>query len=455
MTRSIVIPANFTPRPYQEPVMRYFDQGGKRAVWVMHRRGGKDRTMLAQVSKMALQRVGLYWHMLPTLKQARKAVWDNITGDGLKLIESTFPREIVKRRREDEMMVELANGSIVQLVGSDNFDSLVGANPVHITFSEFALSHPRAWELMRPILAENGGTAAFISTPRGYNHLHRLLEYAKSDDSWFAAVMDVRTTNRLSEAEVAAEIKAGMPEELARQEFYCDFSAANVGSILGSRLEEAERDGRIADWIALDRQAPAVELVLDIGRNDATAVWCAQRRPDGYAVLGYDEDTGLAAEDWVDRFIASGWRPENVGCVWLPHDAWAKTFASRKSSAEQFHAAGFKVGRVPSLAKHDQINAARTVARKCYFNRAATERGRETLREWQFKYDEERRTYSREPDHNWASHCGDAFAYMSVVMQTAPAPERKTDAPISRPVHQSFRLDELWDTAPRRAERIS
>lgn len=455
MPRSIELPANFTPRPYQEPVMRFFDEGGKRAVWVMHRRGGKDRTMLAQVSKMALRRVGLYWHMLPTLKQARKAVWDNITGDGLKLIDATFPREIVRRVREDDMKIELANGSIVQLVGSDNFDSLVGANPVHITFSEFAIAHPRSWELMRPILAENGGTAAFISTPRGYNHLHTLLQYAKTDPAWFAEVMDVRTTGRLSDDDVAAEVRAGMPTELARQEFYCDFSAANVGSILGSRLEDAEREGRIADWVALDAAAPAIELVLDIGRNDATAVWCVQRRPDGYAVLGYDEDTGLAAEDWVERFNASGWAPEAIGRVWLPHDAWAKTFASRKSAAEQFHAAGFKCSRVPNLSKSDQINAARTVLRKCWFNASATEHGRMTLREWQFKYDETRRTYGREPDHNWASHCGDAFAYLAVAMQTAPAPERKGSAQFARPVHESFSLDELWSTAPQRTERIA
>lgn len=451
----IVLPAGFAPRPYQRPVMRHFDRGGKRAIWIMHRRGGKDRTLLAQISKMAFQRVGLYWHMLPTLKQARKACWDNITGDGKKLIETTFPKPLVLRRREDEMMVELVNGSIVQFVGSDNFDSLVGANPVHITFSEFALSHPRSWELMRPILAENGGTAAFITTPRGYNHAHRLLEYAKTDPGWFWSVDDVRKTGRMTDEDVAREIREGMPEELARQEFYCDFSAANVGSILGSRLEQAEREGRISDDVTVDPYAPAIELVLDIGRNDSTAVWCVQRRPDGFAVLGYDEDTGLAAEDWVQRFIASGWTPERVGCVWLPHDAWAKTFASKKSSAEQFHAADFKVGRVPSLAKHDQINAARTVIKRCWFNRTATATGRETLREWQFKYDEEKRTYGREPDHNWASHCGDAFAYLSVVVQTSPPPERKTTAPIAVPAHGNFSLDLLWDTAPRAGGRIS
>ena len=59
---------------------------------------------------------------------------------------------------------------IWQMAGSDNFDSLVGSNPVGVVFSEWALSHPDAWEYLRPILVENDGWALFIYTPRGRNH---------------------------------------------------------------------------------------------------------------------------------------------------------------------------------------------------------------------------------------------------------------------------------------------
>jgi hypothetical protein len=35
-----------------------------------------------------------------------------------------------------------------------------------VTFSEFALANPSAWAFIRPMLEENGGWAAFITTPR-------------------------------------------------------------------------------------------------------------------------------------------------------------------------------------------------------------------------------------------------------------------------------------------------
>src|SRR4030065_289272 len=81
-------------------------------------------------------------------------------------IDEAFPPEIRKYTREQEMMIGFTNGSTFQLVGSDNFNSLVGSPPVGLVFSEYALSNPSAWGYLRPILLENGGWAGFNSTPR-------------------------------------------------------------------------------------------------------------------------------------------------------------------------------------------------------------------------------------------------------------------------------------------------
>jgi len=50
----------------------------------------------------------------------------------------------------------LANGSFIQILGSDTIDNLRGISPRGIIFSEYAFQNPTAWEVMRPILAENG-----------------------------------------------------------------------------------------------------------------------------------------------------------------------------------------------------------------------------------------------------------------------------------------------------------
>jgi hypothetical protein len=82
---------------------------------------------------------------------------------GFKFLDH-IPREIRVRTNETDMLIELDNGSIIQIVGSDNYDSLMGSNPVGCVFSEYSLQDPRAWEFIKPILRENGGWALFIYT---------------------------------------------------------------------------------------------------------------------------------------------------------------------------------------------------------------------------------------------------------------------------------------------------
>jgi hypothetical protein len=436
----VLIDSGFAPRHYQLPYMTAMDEGCKFAVWVMHRRGGKDRTALAQSVKQAFERVGLYWHCLPTLRQGRKVVWDNITSEGKNLIAQTFPAQLVKRKHEDEMKVELVNGSIVQIVGADNFDALVGASPVHVTFSEWALTDPRAYDYVRPILRENNGSVAFIYTPRGYNHGWKTLQVARKLPGAFVSVMTIRDTGVLTEADIAMERAMEMPDELIRQEYYCDFSVANVGAIVGRYMSQAEHDGRItsdAAWAVGHK----VVLSCDLGYRDAAAFWWWQLGPDGFDLIKYDEDTGLDAPEWIERIKA---HEIDIDHVYLPHDARAKTMATRHTVIEQF-AQAFECSIVPRSTLSDRINAARLVIPRCRFNPDACPRGLEALRSWSFKYDEERKIFSAEPDHNWASHGGDAFSYGAQMVRELVREEgRKAERTFDGSFYP-FTLDELHE----------
>ena len=167
----IILPYHWAPRPYQQKLWEYLKAGGTRAVACWHRRSGKDEVGLHHTACMAHRRVGNYWYMLPQYSQARKAMWDAINPHTQKRrIDEAFPQEIRRTTRDQEMQIVFKNGSTFQLVGSDNFNSLVGSPPVGLVFSEYALSDPSAWGYLRPILLENGGWAIFNSTPRGRNH---------------------------------------------------------------------------------------------------------------------------------------------------------------------------------------------------------------------------------------------------------------------------------------------
>jgi len=437
--RIIEVDGGFSPRTYQLPYMLAMDGGCKFAVWVCHRRAGKDRTALAQAARMAMQRVGLYWHCLPTLKQARRVVWDGITHDGRNLIKATFPREIVKKVNEDEMKLTLVNDSIIQLVGADNFDSLVGANPVSVVFSEWSLTDPRAYDFVRPILRENKGSVAFIYTPRGYNHGWTILQTAKKVPGAFVAVMSIEDTGVLTAEDMAMERALGMPEDLIQQEYYVDFSTANVGAIVGKWIATAEREGRVNEDANLSAGSRII-VSSDIGYRDTASWWWWQLKLGGFDLIHYEEGSGLDAQDWIQRLKEVGLP---IDKLYLPHDAKAKTMASRHTVIEQM-ALAFDCEIVPQARIQDRINAARMVLPRCTFHVERCARGLEALRAWSFRFDDERKMFSREPEHNWASHGSDAFSYGAQVVQEviAPADERPPMLNLG-PASYAFNLDDL------------
>ena len=224
--RELVVEPFRLERPYQLPLKDYFYGGGKRAVAVWHRRAGKDTTALDLTKILAVQRVGLYWHMLPTLAQARKVIWDGIGKDGQRVMQTWRANDgLVTNENKADMKLDLVNGSIWQLVGSDNYDSLIGSNPLGVVFSEWSVADPRAWEFIRPILAENGGWALFIYTPRGRNHGYRTYQMAKQNPNWFCELLTVDDTSAIPAEAIQDDRDAGMPPEVVEQEYWCSFDA--------------------------------------------------------------------------------------------------------------------------------------------------------------------------------------------------------------------------------------
>lgn len=462
MAEKIVV---FKPRDYQRELIEWFQpvgsgqgKGMKRAFAVWHRRAGKDRVATWIESMLAMNRVGLYWHALPEYAQARRVIWDAITKDGHRLIDINFPPWMVKKKHEHEMKLELINGSIWQPVGADNFNSLVGSNPVHVTYSEYALMAPAAREYLRPIIAENNGSELFITTPRGYNHAHDLYMSSKDSPLWFCSVKTVDDTRVLSR-EVLEEEKRTMPDELFRQEFYCDFSAANVGAILGRWIEQCEKDNRVNDLVEYDPNGQGIVISSDIGRHDTSAWWFWQASADGFALVDYDEDSGMDAEEWCER-LKKKLDGRVLDKIWLPHDAKAKTFAAKHSAIEIFLLAfGSEVMRVvPLTSKADRINAARKIAPFCHFNKFYCAKGLAALRAWAFEWNSDTKQFGRDPKHDWASHSSDSFSYGAQIMQKYIPKDKKerilqdiegnSSGMITLPC-----LETLWKESPTKVQR--
>ncbi len=412
---TVRLPNNWRCRPYQDDTWRYLNAGGTRAVLPWHRRSGKDDISLNWAAVAAMRRTATYWHMLPQAAQARKAIWTAVDPHtGVKRIDQAFPRELRRRTRDQDMFIEFRNGSTWQVLGSDNYNSIVGAPPAGVTFSEYALADPNAWAYLRPILAENGGWANFISTPRGRNHFFRLAEYAKKDPAWHMKKLAVRETGVISpeiiereRRELAAERGDDEADNIINQEYYCDFDAAIPGSYYGKALAKAEKEGRIGS-IPYDPRFP-VQTWWDLGIGDPTGIWFVQLIGQWIHVIDYYENSGAGADH--DARVLLNEKDYSYDSHILPHDAdqreWGNNGLSRVAMLKNLKIRPCRV--MPQASVDDGINAVRALLPRCKFDAEKCERGLDAMRQYQKVWDDEKRCFSLKPLHDWTSHAADAF----------------------------------------------
>lgn len=423
---NIKIPYKWKPRKYQMKLWNYLENGGKRAVAVWHRRAGKDSLSLNWTAVAAMQRVGVYWHMLPLQTQARKVVWDAIDKQGRRVIDQVFPKALRKSVNSQEMKIELLNGSIWQCVGSDSYNSLVGANPVGVVFSEYSIADPAAWDFIRPILAENDGWALFIYTPRGRNHGLTLFETAGQAEGWFAEKLGVSETKAIPLSAVEAERRAGMDESIIQQEFYCSFDAALKGSYYGALLNDLENSGRIC-CVPYNPSLP-VTTAWDLGIGDSTAIWFFQSNATEVFVIDYYESGGVGLDHYVRVLKEKPYVYTNDNI--FPHDIGVHELSSGKSRLELLAGLGIRGRVLPRTSVDGGIAAVRLLLPRCRFDKEKCAKGLEALRQYQRAWDDHRKDFQPKPLHDWTSHAADAFRYLACGIK-----ERKTQ--MERPFVQA------------------
>lgn len=379
----------------------------------------------------AIERPGVYWHMLPTQRQARKVVWDGIDKQGRRVIDQVFPQAVRKSTNATEMKIETVTGSIWQLCGSDNYDSLVGANPVGVVFSEFSLTNPGAWDYIRPILAENDGWALFIFTPRGRNHAYRLFEQTKNNPDWFVQRLSVEDTKAISSAALKAELDTGMDEDTYRQEFLCDWQAAIKGAYYGKLLNAAESEKRISR-VPYD-PAVTVWTAWDLGIGDSTAIWFAQTVGREVRVIDYYEASGVGLDHYAKVLKE---RPYAYREHVLPHDAGSSELGTGRRRVDVLRdMLGRNIRVLPRTALDDGIQAVRALIPRCWFDEAKCSKGLDALRQYQREWDDSIQDFRPRPQHDWTSHAADAFRYLALGIKEerpkGPAPQPAYHGPNS------------------------
>lgn len=401
----------FKIRNYQIPINKAFDNGTKRLVQIWHRRSGKDITDLNIVIAEMLQKVGNYYYCFPTYSQGKKALWEGRGKDGVKYLDY-FREDLVKSKNEQEMKINFKNGSLFQILGVEDPDTIVGTNPRGIVFSEFSLQNPAAWDLMRPILKENGGWAIFNYTPRGKNHAYRLYEMAKNNKRWFVEKLTIDDTGVLTEEDMKEEREEGMTEEMIQQEYYCSFLSAIQGAIYWEQLDIAEKNSQFTD-VAYD-PLMLVHTVWDLGKNDTNTIGFYQTNGITWRKIDYLEGNKKGLPDWIKLVLE---KPYNYGKHFAPHDIKVSDYSltgvqSRLDVAKKL---GLKFEIVPNIPIQDGINAGRMFFSKLYIDKTKCAKFLEAIPQYSREYDEKNKILKDTPLHNWTSHYADEHRYAAIV----------------------------------------
>lgn len=402
----------FKPRDYQLPVCQAFESGKYRKFLIVNpRRSGKDFEWWSLMIREAVRKPGLYFYCLPTFAQARSVIWEGKTNSGSNFVDE-IPPELVSKKRQDTMTINLINGSIIRLIGSDAYDtSIVGSNPRMIVFSEYALCDENAFKLAAlPILKANDGIVALISTPRGKNHMYELYQIAKNSPDWYTQFLTIEDTGHISLEDVRREIAAGeISEDLARQEYFCSFEMGQEGSYYARYIDKLKLKGQIG-VVPWEPQFK-VNTCWDLGVRDSTCIIFFQVVGQIVRIIDVYEKSKEGLEHYV-QILQN--KPYVYGKHIAPHDIRVREFGSGITRWEKARQLGITFTLSNDLSIEDGIEAVRSSLNKMWIDEKACSPLIKALENYRQEFDSKKKVYKNQPLHDWSSHFADAMRYLCV-----------------------------------------
>lgn len=272
MAREIVIP--YKPRYPQTEIHKQLESH-RFSVLVAHRRMGKTVLAVNHLIKQAIVAPisrSSFAYLAPFRNQAKQIAWEY-----LRHYTAPIPYLDVNK---SELSITLPNSSKIQIFGADNPDSLRGAYFDGVVMDEVAQMKPEVWgEIIRPALADRGGKAVFIGTPKGVNLFSAMYEKAlklesEGDPDWKAMLYSVEQTGVIPPKELES-LRKEMSENEFRQEFLCDFNAAADDALIS--IDDV-RAAVARNYTEGDFAFAPVVLGVDVARfgSDATVIFRRQ-----------------------------------------------------------------------------------------------------------------------------------------------------------------------------------
>lgn len=415
------VPAHYSPRDYQLDFLQGI-RDARIAVLEWARRSGKTMTVFSYAVSRMVEETMTVVIVYPTKKQGKRSFWDNIENDGFKTIEH-IPQSLILRQTnsDDDMRIELKNGSVFTLMGADNPDALRGANGKIYIFDEFVDINSEALGIVRPVTAVNGGQIIIASTPKingisGATFI-RLRKEAQKQPDQYASMIDAHhymTDEELEKVRLDYIAQYGN-DFLFRQEFLLDEGAALATSYYGNLLDIMSKKGRIGVHPYLS-DFP-VYTAWDLGMSNSTALFFWQYYNRKLRIIDAYE-TSDVGDRGVVRFVQN--KPYNYAWHFFPHDG-AKRDSDAVTRIQKIRDMGLLNSSL--LVRHSREDGIEAVAellqdKNTTFHAPATNWAIEKLARYSRKYNAITGDYEGH-DHKTESDISDALRYVAEAIRQA------------------------------------
>jgi hypothetical protein len=363
----------------------------------------------------------VYWHVMPTLKQAKLVAWDL-----LKEIARPIPGA---KPNNSDLAVIYPGGNRLQLIGADDPDSLRGPALSGLSLDEYSQIPGHAFgEVLSKALGDHLGYCIWAGTIKGKDQLFKIHEAAQGDPAWFAVWQDIDTSLATESGPTITALRRAMDDdrELVRQgvmtqaefdqEWYLSTDAAIKGAFYLEQISAARKDGRICR-VPYDPALP-VDTDWDLGIDDLLTIWFSQTLRSGEVrLIDYLETADKGIPQIAGEVRA---KPYVYGTHWGPHDIVVRELGTGKSRLEVAREHGLVFKPTPrihgeaGLEVAEGIKAVRLLLARCWFDTEKCARGIETLSHYRSAFNKQLGQYTGVPVHDWASHGADSFRGLAV-----------------------------------------
>jgi hypothetical protein len=407
-------------RDYQQEIVEaYNDSNIEELLLIIARRGGKTTGFFSEcVVPDLIKEVQTIVLVYPTAKIGFRNFWNNIENDGFKTLEH-IPKGLILRQSnsEDDMRIELINGSVFMVLGATNTEALRGANGKKYWFDEFADMPIEAVNVVAPITEANGGKLIYSGTPKidGINGetMRRMHVRFKKDANHYTCYIDAHhymSDVQLEKVRQGYILRNGNDFKY-RQEMLLDWGQSSSSSYYGGIMSKKDSDGTLGEW-GYNKNYP-VFTVWDLGKADAMVVGFFQFFKGRPRIIDIIEENGSNMKLMARKLKA---KPYVYGYHWLPHDGTVASLNDGVNRVVTLHGEG--ITNVAVLKRQGVgigIGYVEEWLRKILINLGTTGEFTRKIRLYKKKYNPSTGDYIG-ADHNTNSHVADMLRYLCTVL---------------------------------------